>query len=244
MNYRKYTRRHLGKGFLGRIFKNWLNNFSVTTWIIILNVIFFIVALFLGVFTGQCGETVCKYIALQPANILHGSRYLWTFLTSMFMHGGFGHLLINMFVLFSLGRMMERIIGKKRYFWFYLISGLFAGLVFVLLAGLLPGFESIVGSNEAYAVGASGAIFAVAGLFVMLIPKARFMIIFLPFFSLPGYIMVPAVLILTWIASIATGLPVGNSAHLGGFLFGLGYGLYLRGKYKNKIKQLNKMLGY
>ncbi len=240
MNYRKYTRRHLSKNILMKL----IRNFSVTTWIIIVNVAFFVIALILGVFSNpNCGQTLCKYIALQPGNILQG-RYLWTFITSMFMHGGFFHLFINMFVLFSLGRMMERIIGKKRYTLFYLLSGIFAGLAFVILAGLFPGLLSIFGGIDAYAVGASGAIFAVAGLFVMLVPKARFMIIFLPFFSLPGYIMVPAVLILTWIASIATGLPVGNSAHLGGFLFGLGYGLYLRSKYQNKIRRLNKMLGY
>lgn len=75
---------------------------------------------------------------------------------------------------------------------------------------------------------------------VVLLPKIRFMIIFLPFFSLPAYIMVPFILILTWLASIFGGFPIGNVAHFGGFLYGLVYGVYLRQKYKKKIALLQR----
>src|SRR3989344_6433555 len=123
----------------------------------------------------------------------------------MFMHAPGGtimpllsfHLLINMFVLFSLGNLSEKIIGRKRYFWFYLLSGLVAGLMFVFFAyffGQTDLGARVFGSPEDAAVGASGAIFAIAGLFMVLTPKLRFMIIFLPFFSLPAYIMIPLVL--------------------------------------------------
>ena len=115
--------------------------------------------------------------------------------------------------------------------------------MFVVLAGLFGINElgaKIVGGINISAVGASGAIFAIAGLFVVILPKVKFSIIFLPFLSLPGYIMVPLVLFLTWIVSVGTGLPIGNSAHLGGFIAGLGYGFYLRKKYKRKVKVLQK----
>ena len=68
----------------------------------------------------------------------------------------------------------------------------------------------------------------------------RFSIIFLPLFSLPGFIMVPLVLVLMWIASIGAGLPIGNVAHFGGLLAGLGYGAYLRIKYKRKVMILQR----
>jgi len=211
---------------------------SVTTWLIIINVFFFLIFSF----ALAINPLSINYIALKASDILQG-KYLWTLITHMFMHANFFHLFINMFVLFSLGSLMERIIGRKRFLIFYLLSGVFAGLLSVAFSGLFGATEfgtKIVGAINMPAVGASGAIFAIAGLFVILLPKIKFSIIFLPFFSLPGYIMVPAVLVLTWIVSIGTGLPIGNSAHLGGFLAGLVYGIYLRKKYKKKLKSLQR----
>lgn len=216
-------------------------NLSMTKLIIYFNIIFFIIAVILIQFV----PNLFNYIALNPANIFHG-KYLWTFFTSMFMHAPSlipVHLLINMFVLFSLGGMMEKIIGKKRFLWFYLISGLVAGLLFVFLAYFFGNTElgaKIFGSPELFAVGASGAIFAIAGLFMMLTPKLKFMIIFLPFFSLPAYIMIPLVLFGTWLVSSSTGFPIGNTAHFGGFLCGVIYGLYLKKKYPKKTQMVSK----
>lgn len=211
---------------------------NVTLTLILINVVAYILFMIL------IGSNVFSldFVALKPANILQG-EYLWTFITSMFMHGGLGHLFINMFVLFSLGGTMERIIGKKRFLWFYLISGIFAGLLFVILAGLFGGSEvgaKIFGSPLIPAVGASGAIFAIAGLFVILTPRAKFTIIFFPFFSLPAYIMIPLILMLTWIVSAASGFPIGNTAHFGGLIAGLAYGVYLKTKYKRKTRMISK----
>jgi len=99
---------------------------------------------------------------------------------------------------------------------------------------------AVFGSPGEYMVGASGAIFAIAGLFVLILPKLKFTIIFLPFFSLPAYIMVPAVLIITWIVSIAAGWNIGNVAHFGGFIAGVLYGYYLRLRYRRKIEMLER----
>src|SRR3989338_442881 len=147
-----------------------------------------------------------------------------------------------MFALFSFGTLAEKIIGKKRFIWFYLIAGLFAGILSILLSGFFGfGFwEKVFGSPEVYMLGASGAIFGVAGLFVVLLPRLRFGIIFIPFFSLPAYMMIPFVLVIMWIASIGAGLPLGNVAHFGGFLAGLVYGFYLKIKYKRKVAMLQK----
>jgi hypothetical protein len=147
-----------------------------------------------------------------------------------------------MFALFSLGTLTEKIIGRKRFVWFYLISGIFAGLLSVLLSGFFGfGFwEKVFGSPEIYMLGASGAIFGVAGVLVMILPRIRFSIIFVPFFSLPGYIMIPLVLVIMWVASVGAGLPIGNVAHFGGFLVGLAYGFYLRAKYKRKVMLLQR----
>lgn len=234
---REYTTKRLSNRRV-----NWLSNLSVTNWLILINVLFFIVAVLFLLINANSFD----YLALKPVDVMHG-KYLWTFLTSMFMHApgpavfpflSF-HLLINMFVLFSLGNLSEKIIGRKRFLWFYLISGIVAGLMFVFLAWFFGQNDlgaQIFGSPEIAAVGASGAIFAIAGLFMILTPKLRFMIIFFPFFSLPAYIMIPLVLFGTWLVSAGVGAGVGNTAHLGGFLVGVFYGLYLRHKYKKKTK--------
>lgn len=234
VNYNRYRKR---RGFFNWL-SDWLYSLSVTGWLILVTCIVSIVAFI----SFAVSLDTIAYFALKPSNILSG-QYLWTLIVHMFVHGGIFHLLINMFVLFSLGGLCERIIGRKRMFWFYILSGVFAGLLSAVLAGFFGfGFwEKVLGNADVYMVGASGAIFAIAGLFVLLLPKLRFMIIFLPFFSLPAYIMVPLVLVLTWAGSIAGGLPIGNVAHFGGFLAGIGYGWYLRVKYKRKVQMIQKM---
>lgn len=219
-------------------------NLGVNGWFILINIIFFIISLLSGILSNStCESTLCRYAAIQPTNFLL-KGYIWTLLTSMFLHGSFFHLFVNMLVLFSLGGLCEKIIGRKRFLWFYLLSGVFAGLLFVFLAyffGVTEIGAKIFSSPFSYAVGASGAIFAIAGLFVVLTPKLRFYIIFLPFFSLPAYIMVPLVLFFTWLVSSTTGFPVGNTAHLGGFLCGVIYGLYLKNRYKRKTRLISEI---
>ena len=213
--------------------------FSVITWLIIITVIISLAAFFIF----YSNEKFIDYLALKPINIWQG-KFLWTLITHMFVHGGPAHLLVNMFVLFSLGSLCEKIIGKKRFVWFYLLSGIFAGALSVILSVLYGNSAwgaRIFGSPDVFMVGASGAIFAIAGLYVMLLPRLKFMIIFLPFFSLPAYIMVPLALFVMWIISIFANWPIGNVAHFGGFLAGLLYGVYLRQKYKRKVQKLQRL---
>jgi len=229
------VRRVYRRGLRGRSF---FDSLSVVGWLILANVIISVIAF---IFWVSIPESI-NWFALKADNIFQG-EYLWTIILHMFSHGGFFHLFINMFVLFSLGGLCERIIGRKRFLWFYLLSGIFAGILTIVLAGLYGGSDfgaRAFGSSDVFMVGASGAIFAIAGLFVLLLPRLKFIIIFLPFFSLPAFIMVPLVLVLTWLASFYGGLPIGNVAHFGGFLVGIGYGLYLRVKYSRKVAMLQR----
>ncbi len=219
-------------------------SFSVTNWVILVNVVVFSI---FSILLSQNPDYV-KYVAIQPSYFFQG-KYLWTLVTNMFMHGSVLHLFVNMFVLFSLGGLCERIIGGKRYLWFYLAAGVVSGLFFVVLSYLFGSTDigrAIFGSPDVFAVGASGAIFGIAALFMILTPKLRFSIIFLPFFSLPAYIMIPLVLFVMWGVSSSVAFAVGaqggigNTAHFGGFLAGVVYGLYLKSKYKRKTKMIAK----
>ena len=209
--------------------KSFLGSMSVTMYLVLINVLCFIV---FGILIST-NVVSLDFIALKPANIFQG-QYIWTFLTSMFMHGGFFHIFANMITLIFLGSFVERIIGKKRFFWFYMIAGLFAGLFFVLLSLIFKGDMS------AYAVGASGAIFGVAGLMVVLTPNVPLYVMFIPI-PIKAKYAIPGLLIILWLISVTAGVAIGNTAHLGGLLIGLAYGIYLRNKYKRKTRYISRM---
>ena len=205
-----------------------LFNFNVNLLLIAVNVVCFILFTILI----SINANFLDYIALKPSNVI-SNFYFWTFLTSMFMHAGFFHLFVNMFSMLFVGNLVERIIGKKRFISFYLLSGLFAGILFLLVSLFVP-------SENVYAVGASGAIFGLIGLLMMLTPNLPVYMMFIPIPIKMKY-AAPAMLFILWFISILGNVPVGNTAHLGGFIFGLIYGFYLRKKYKNKTKYLSKL---
>lgn len=195
-----------------------------TTKIIAVNFIFFLAAMVAILIY----PNFMDYISLNPLNILHG-KYLWTILTSMFMHANLFHLLANMMSLFFLGGLLERIIGKKRFLWVYMISGIIASLFFVIIAYLSNADLNIA------AVGASGAVFGVAGMLAVLTPKMKVYILFIPI-ALPMWLGVILILVVLWIISAAFSLPIGNLAHLGGLLCGVAYAFYLRLKYPKRAR--------
>jgi membrane associated rhomboid family serine protease len=153
----------------------------------------------------------------------------------MFIHANPFHLFANMFSLLFLGNFLERIIGKKRFAFIYFVSGIVAALFFVFFALLIRSEFNV------YAVGASGAIFGIIGVIVILTPKLRVFVFPIPF-PIPMFIAALIALFGLWIISIFAGLPIGNTAHLGGFVSGVIYGIYLRIKYKRKVRLLNKFL--
>ncbi|MFH1451937.1 MAG: rhomboid family intramembrane serine protease [archaeon] len=198
---------------------------SYTGIIILINVIFFLLFLLLSYYFSE--ESAVSWIALQPATVLAGKN-LWTFLTSMFMHAGLTHLFVNMISLMFIGNFVERLIGKKRFLGLYFGSGLFAGIFFVLIA-LVSGTDLNV-----YAVGASGAIFGLGGLLAVLTPRLPVLVFFI--IPMPMWAAMGFLLVVLWALSLGLGLPIGNVAHLGGLLVGVGYGFYLKNKYPRRTK--------
>jgi uncharacterized protein len=177
------------------------------------------------------------FIAIKPSNIFAG-KYLWTFITSMFMHASFLHIFANMLSLVFAGSLVEKIIGKKRYLLFYISAGIFAALFFVFAALLMKNY-GLSSDYNTYAVGASGAIFGLIGILMLLTPNLPVYMFFIPIPIKMKY-AAPAMLIILWLISLLGNIPIGNTAHLGGFFFGLGYGLFLRNRYKNKTRYLRK----
>ncbi len=143
-----------------------------------------------------------------------------TMITSMFMHGSWGHLLGNMLYLYIFGDNLENRMGHMRYFIFYLLCGVIASLSHVFSTFLVPGQELVP------SLGASGAISGVLGGNLLLFPRRRVKTLFLWFI-----IDVPLLLALgLWIAfQFVSGLGmlggandgVAYAAHIGGFVAGL-----------------------
>ncbi len=207
--------------------RNLFDSFSLTIILILINVIAFVI------FTILIGLNVpLDYIAIKPSNIING-KYLWTFITSMFMHGGLFHIFANMFSLFFIGSLVEKILGTRRYFYFYMLSGLLAGVFFVLLSLVFPS------DFNTFAVGASGALFGLVGLLVLLTPNLPVFIMFIPIPIKMKYAG-PGILVVLWLISIAGNVPIGNTAHFGGLITGVAYGLYLKNKYKRKTRYINR----
>lgn len=142
--------------------------------------------------------------AMEWRSILYEGEYSRIF-TSMFLHFGFEHLFQNMIFLFLIGCYLEDALGSVRYFFFYLLSGIGAGLCSVVADSLL----------EVYVVsaGASGAVFGVVGglLCVVLRNKGNF-----EGLGLPGMIIMIAGSLFYGFTSSG----VDNVAHVGGFLCG------------------------
>jgi hypothetical protein len=196
--------------------------------IIAVNVVVFIGVLILMDSVGD--DMAIALIALMPSTVLAGQN-LWTFVTSMFMHAGFAHLLVNMISLMFIGNFVEKLIGKKRFIWLYFVGGLFAGILFVGVA-----FFTGVDLNV-YAVGASGAIFALGGLLAVLTPRLPVLVMFI--IPMPMWAAMGVLMFGIWALSLSLGLPIGNIAHLGGLIVGVGYGFYLKRKFPRKTKMIS-----
>jgi membrane associated rhomboid family serine protease len=171
--------------------------------------------------------TMVSTFGLMPRRLLAnpGSGQFLTLFTSMFLHGGWWHLIGNLWVLFIFGDSVQDRMGHLRYLVFYLFCGLAAALAHVGASPL----------SRIPTIGASGAISGVMGAYVVLFPRARVLTL-VPFFFLPRLIELQAFLFIGfWLVSqIFNGLfslmapgdvhtygGVAWWAHVGGFLAGL-----------------------
>lgn len=154
-----------------------------------------------------------------PYCIVHGQRLI-TLLTSMFMHGGWMHIIGNMVYLWAFGREIEEAMGGFRFLVFYLTGGIVA-----MLAQILGDPNSRIPG-----LGASGAIAAVMGAFIVTFPRDRiktvifflifFRITFIPAVVLIGFWFLMQLFHVGMVAQVKTG-GVAYLAHVGGFLFGV-----------------------
>jgi hypothetical protein len=98
--------------------------------------------------------------------------------------------------------------------------------------------ERLFGNRLIPAVGASGAIFALGGLLAMLTPKLKVLVFFI--IPMPMWLAMTFFMGFFWILAYVGGIPIGNSAHLGGLVTGLIYGAYLKYRYPKKTRMISR----
>jgi len=183
----------------------------VTVVIILVNICVFVLEL-------VNGEPFVLKWSVVPADIISGHHWV-TIFTAMFMHGGWSHIIGNMIFLWAFGPEIEDAMGPLRYLVFYLTGGMVA-----MLAQIAASPHSTVPN-----LGASGAIAAVMGAFLVTYPRDRIKsmliilvfvrITFIPAALLIGFWFLTQLLNAGAVARVETG-GVAYLAHVGGFIFG------------------------
>jgi membrane associated rhomboid family serine protease len=202
----------------------------VTIGLVIVNTAVFIAEI--TVFRPGLREFFDQY-GVVPAQVLQGQQ-LYSFLTSLFLHGGWFHLISNMVFLWIFGDNVEAALGRFMYLAFYLLGGVAAFLTHVLVnpTSSLP------------SVGASGAIGAILGAYVVMFPRSQVRVLLLfGFFLVIRRITAILFLGLWFVMQFFSGIAslgaetaqtggVAVWAHVGGFVFGLLVGFLFRGRAK------------
>jgi membrane associated rhomboid family serine protease len=198
---------------------------TITAVLITLNILTFILEL-VG------GSAFIDRWSLVPADIISGKNYL-TIFTSMFLHEGIIHIAGNMLFFWVFGPEIEDVMGPARYLVFYLLGGLASTLAQVAVNPL----------SDIPNLGASGAIAAVMGVFLVTFPRDRIKtVVLLGWFT--TITMIPAVVLVgVWfltqvfseIGSFTNQGGVAYMAHIGGFIFGAIIGRFFESQ--NRLSQ-------
>lgn len=163
--------------------------------------------------------------------------HVYQLATYMFMHGGWEHIILNMFMLWMFGAVMERVWGAKRFIFYYLFCGIGAGVMqevaqfvqFYLIASDsgfgLSMLAQVAHANDAVlgqwtTVGASGAIYALLLAFGMMFPDEKMFIIPIPIPIKAKWMVLGSIVVELFSALASPGSQVAHLAHLGGMIFG------------------------
>lgn len=139
---------------------------------------------------------------------------IWQPITYMFMHGGVWHVAINMFILWMFGSELEAIWGKTEFLKYYFVTGIGAGLVWLLFN---------IGGSNAILIGASGAVYGILMAYGLMFPNRIVYLYFLFPVKVKWFVLFIGAI--AFFSSMGTGSNISHLTHLSGMLIGY---LYLR----------------
>ena len=181
-------------------FQQYIRLYPVVSTIIALNIIVFLLTRVPGF-----GDEII-YAGLSVNGLIAQGEW-WRIITSMFLHGGFIHVLFNMFSLFLFGPELEKIAGKMRFLTIYFLAGIFGGIA------------TFATQDATYAsLGASGAIYGIIGAFGALVYYTR------KTFPQLRQIILPIIVISVIMTFLQPNINI--AAHLGGLLTGFVLGIF------------------
>jgi membrane associated rhomboid family serine protease len=164
-------------------------------------------------------DTWAAIFTLQPSHPL----YVWTWVTSVFSHGGFYHIIGNSIVIFFFGRLLEDYVGTRDFTLLFLASGILAGLGQI-------GIMIAQGTTAGGVLGASGAGLAIMGTLTVLNPGLKVYLYFI--LPIPIWVITGLYAIVSVMGILG---PVGGGIANGAHLIGLGIGLWYGQRVKSRI---------
>ena len=182
-------------------------------------ILFICLVVFFFQISSSQSNLITYYFGFKPASFFNNFDKptffpVLTLFTSLFMHGGWMHLIGNMMYLVIFADNIEDVFGKKKFILFYLFSGIFASFSQALLNL----------SSDVPMIGASGAIAGVLGAYLFYFPKAKILVL-VPFFIFFTLRISASILLIFWFIFQFLNLSniessVAWMAHIGGFIFG------------------------
>ena len=170
--------------------------------------------------------------ALALFNVESPLFHSYQLVTYMFLHGGFSHLFFNMFALWMFGRTLEYELGSKRFLFYYMVTGVGAGLLqlgvtWIEVSSLADGVASgtvspyvLQSRIHAVTIGASGAVFGVLLAFGMMHPNSMIMLLIPPIPIKAKYFVIGYGLLELYLGMSGSQSGVAHFAHVGGMLWG------------------------
>lgn len=196
---------------------------SVLEKVIGVNVLFFIVTILfvtLGFLFNLSGDFWIEWLVF-PKDIIDFLWKPWSIITYSFMHSGFFHLLINMWILYFFGRFFLEYFTPKKFMTYYFLGGIVGALVFMLSYNLFPAFQGI---GKSYLIGASASVMAILAGIATRIPNMQIRLFLLGNVRLWH---IAVVFVFLDVVRIPLGNAGGHLAHLGGALLGYFYSTQL-----------------
>ncbi len=165
------------------------------------------------------GLVPARYTVPEIAGYFSFGQQAFSLVSFMFLHGGFLHLLGNMWSLYIFGDNVEDRLGSARYLVFYVLCGLISGLCHLMLNA----------HSQVPTIGASGAIAGIMGAYFILYPHSRILtlipIFFIPYFvEIPAFVFLGIWFVLQFLSAAGPQAQAGGVAwwaHIGGFVFGV-----------------------
>ncbi len=192
---------------MNRFINNFIQSSPVVANLMIINVLIFFATAIIGPLYNLIMGYGALYMPQSP------NFHFYQLVTYMFLHGSFQHLFFNMFALWMFGRTLEYELGPRRFLTYYMICGIGAALIQMLVAYYMGEYGTVL-------IGASGGVMGLLLAFGVMHPNAMIMLLIPPIPMKAKYFVMIYAAIELFLGASGRGGNVAHFAHIGGMLWG------------------------